>query len=149
MFNLIRKENAMNAMLFLSTLVFTVAVVAIAMLYLRHATRQVINELCHSDAAAEFWLRSADILAFSGSLMLVLVFGNGTSTLDWMEAIRTTLILTLSGLFITVMFVARNVWRGVVPLKENSHLPLSKPLSQASHGKSDLIRDVQFNGGER
>lgn len=133
-------------MLFLSTLLFTVAVMAIAMLYLRHATRQVINELCHSDAAAEFWLRSADILAFSGSLMLVLVFGNGTTTHDWMEAIRTTLILTLSGLFITVMFVARNVWRGVVS-KGNPNPSLSKPLPHAGKGDGDFIRDVQFNAG--
>jgi ABC-type sulfate transport system permease subunit len=47
--------------------------------------------------------------------MLVLVFGNATTTQDWVEAIRITLILTLGGLFLTVMFVARNVWRTVAP----------------------------------
>lgn len=105
----------MKLTLFFSTLGLTIAVVTIAMLYLRRATRQVISELCHSDAGAEFWLRSADILAYSGSLMLVLVFGNSTTTSDWIEAIRITLILTLSGLFITVVFVARNVWGTVSP----------------------------------
>lgn len=105
----------MKLTLFFSTLGLTLAVVTIAMFYLRSTTRQVISELCHSDAGAEFWLRSADILAYSGSLMLVLVFGNATTTFDWIEAIRMTLILTLSGLFITVMFVARNVWRTVAP----------------------------------
>jgi ABC-type sulfate transport system permease subunit len=105
----------MKTMLFFSTLLFTIAIVAIAMLYLRHATKRVINELCNSDAASDFWLRSTDILAYSGSLMLVLIFGDTTCTESWMEALRTTLILTLSGLFITVMFVSRSVWRSVVP----------------------------------
>jgi hypothetical protein len=85
------------------------------MLYLRRTTRQVIIELCKSDAGAEFWLRSADILAYSGALMLVLIFGNTTSTQDLVDVLRLTLILTLSGIFITVMFVARNVWRTVAP----------------------------------
>lgn len=89
------------------------------MYYLRHTTRQVINDLCHSDAAAEFWLRSADILAYSGSIMLVLIFGNATTAKNLVEVIRVTLILTLSGLLITVMFVARNMWRTITP-KERS-----------------------------
>lgn len=105
----------MNPALFFSSLLFTIAVVAAAMLYLRHTTRQVIVELCKSEAGAEFWLRSADILAYSGALMLVLIFGNTTTAQTWIEALRITLILTLSGLFITVMFVAHNVWRAVAP----------------------------------
>lgn len=52
----------MKLTLFIATLSLTVLVVSIAMLYLRSTTRRVINELCQSDAAAEFWLRSADIL---------------------------------------------------------------------------------------
>lgn len=105
----------MDPILFFSTLLFTVAVVAIAMLYLRRTTRQVIVELCKSEAGAEFWLRSADILAYSGALMLVLIFGYSATAQDWIEAIRITLILTLGGVFVTVMFVARNVWRTVAP----------------------------------
>lgn len=105
----------MKILMFASTLVFTIAVVSIAMLYLRRTTRQVIVELCKSDAGAEFWLRSADILAYSGALMLVLVFGKSTTAEDLVDALRITLILNLSGIFITVMFVARNVWRTVGP----------------------------------
>lgn len=105
----------MKFLQFASTLIFTITVVSIAMLYLRRTTRQVVIELCKSDAGAEFWLRSADILAYSGALMLVLIFGNTTTTQDLVEALRITLILTLSGIFITVMFVAHNVWRTVVP----------------------------------
>lgn len=105
----------MKIALFFANLGLTISVVSVAMFYLRRTTRQVINDLCHSDAAAEFWLRSADILAYSGSIMLVLIFGNATTTQNLVEVIRVTLILTLSGLFITVMFVARNVWRTITP----------------------------------
>ena len=109
----------MNTILFFSTLLLSIAVIAIAMLYLRHTTKQVIIELCKSEAGAEFWLRSADILAYSGALMLVLIFGNSTTAQNWIEALRITLILTLSGLFITVIFVAHNVWRTVAPESES------------------------------
>jgi len=105
----------MEITLFFATLGLCIAVVSLAMFYLRRTTRRVISELCQSDAGAEFWLRSADILAYSGSLMLVLIFGNASTTQDWVEAIRITLILTLGGLFLTVMFVARNVWKTVAP----------------------------------
>ncbi|MDO8989369.1 MAG: hypothetical protein Q7U91_07015 [Sideroxyarcus sp.] len=105
----------MEAILFLSSLLFTVAVVAIAMLDLRRATRQVIVELCKSEAGAEFWLRCADILAYSGALMIVLIFGNTTTAQGWIETLRLTLLLALGGVFVTVMFVARNVWRTVAP----------------------------------
>lgn len=105
----------MNLFQFASMLLFTIAVVSIAMLYLRRTTRQVVIELCKSDAGAEFWLRCADILAYSGALMLVLIFGKTTTTRDLVEALRLTLTLTLTGIFVTVMFVARNVWRTVTP----------------------------------
>ena len=109
----------MKILMFTSILLFTLAVVSIAMLYLRHTTRQVIAELCKSDAGAEFWLRSSDILAYSGALMLVLIFGNTTSNQDLVDVLRVTLILTLGGIFVTVMFVARNVWRTVAPQTVN------------------------------
>lgn len=112
---LVNKETTMEITLFFATLGLCIAVVSLAMFYLRRTTRRVISELCQSDAGAEFWLRSADILAYSGSLMLVLIFGNASTTQDWVEAIRITLILTLGGLFLTVMFVARNVWKTVAP----------------------------------
>lgn len=105
----------MEFTIFISMLLFTIALVTVAMLYLRRTTRAVIVELCQSETGAEFWLRSADVMAYSGSLMLVLIFGNITGTQDWLEAIRITLILTLGGLFLTVMFVTRNVWRSVSP----------------------------------
>lgn len=103
----------MNLELFLTSLAVTVGVVLIAMLYLRRATRRMIVTLCESDSGAEFWLKSADVLAMSGSLMLVLIFGNATSVSDWTTVLRLTLSLALAGIFITVMFVSSSVWRNV------------------------------------
>lgn len=98
--------------MFLTNLIVTLAVVTLAMTYLRRATRSVIRELCHTDSAADFWLRSTDVLAYSGALMLVLMFGK-FDIADWVESLRVTLVLTFAGLFLTVMFAARNVWQTV------------------------------------
>jgi len=103
----------MSFFLFMSTLLISVCVVTVAMLYLRHTTRRVIGELCQSDSGAEFWLRSADIMAYGGALILVLLFGEAQDPNDWVQTIRLTLILTLSGIVFTVMFVAKNVWQTV------------------------------------
>ncbi len=102
----------MNLQIFLINLVSALVVVTLAMWYLRRTTRRVIEELCQTDAAAEFWLRSTDILAYSGVLVLVLLFGE-FSQADWVGSLRLTMLLTLSGLFFTVMFVANNVWKSV------------------------------------
>jgi hypothetical protein len=102
----------MNITFFMVNLAITLALVLTAILYLRNATRSVIRELCHTDAAAEYWLRSADILAIAGSLMLVLVFGDFDPE-HWIHSIRLTVILTLLGLFIAVMIVTKKVWKRV------------------------------------
>jgi len=108
----------MSIEMFITTLIVTVGVVLMSMLYLRHTTRQVIIELCKSESGADFWLRSADILAYSGALILVLIFGGGEQ--NWVETLRMTLILALSGVFVTVIFVATNVWRTVAPQVRSS-----------------------------
>lgn len=102
----------MNTSLFFANLALALTVTTIAMLYLRRATRKVILELCHTDAGAEFWLRSTDVMAYSGVLLLVVLLGDMSGT-DWARSLRTTLSLTLAGLFFTVMFVASNVWTTV------------------------------------
>ncbi len=104
----------MDILLFVGTLLFTLSVVAIATLYLRRVTRKVIQELCHTDTAAEFWLRSTDIMAYSGALILVLLFGDSDMN-NLVETLRITLLLTLCGIFISVMFVAHNIWKTVAP----------------------------------
>ena len=102
----------MQIEMFLGNLAVTLSIVTLAMLYLRRATRNVIRELCHTDTAADFWLRSTDVLAYTGALMLVLMFGK-FGVPDWVESLRVTLVLTFAGLFLTVMFAANNVWQNV------------------------------------
>jgi hypothetical protein len=96
--------------LFYIMLALTVCVVLLPLTYLRKITRHVLLELCgRNGTGAEFWLRTADVLAIAGSLILVLLFGRTTA--DPLEAVRMTLIMALAGVFITVMFVASNIWR--------------------------------------
>lgn len=107
-----KEDMLMQPELLLSNLAVTIGVVALAMTYLRRVTRQVIQELCRTDSAAEFWLRSIDVMAYSGAVMLVLLFGEHGHG-GWLENLRQTLVLTLGGLLFVVMFVANNVWRSV------------------------------------
>jgi divalent metal cation (Fe/Co/Zn/Cd) transporter len=93
-------------------LMVCILVVTLAMLYLRRTTRSVIIELCGTRLAADFWLKSTDILAYSGALMLVLIFGH-TRTDNLADSLRMSLILTLTGIFITVLFASRSIWKQI------------------------------------
>lgn len=103
----------MDTTMFFTSLLVTVGVIVLALVYLRDITRRVVRELCSSDAGAEFWLRTADVLALAGSLILVLAFGITSQPTDWLQSLRLTLGLALGGLFATVLFVANGIWRNV------------------------------------
>jgi hypothetical protein len=108
-------EHIMNVELFVVSLCTTVVVVTGTLAYLRGITRSVLTELCPSSAGTEYWLRVADVLAISGSLILVLAFGGLLPSADLVTQLRLILGLALAGIFITVVLVASNVWRNVVP----------------------------------
>jgi hypothetical protein len=112
------KESIMNPELFFASLAVTLGVVLTALAYLRGATRRVILEFCESDAAAEFWLRSSDVLAISGALILVLTFGMNYEDIDWLRAMRLSIGLALAGLFVAVLFVSSSVWRNGIRVRE-------------------------------
>ena len=103
----------MSLDLFLVCLVVTLGTVGAALLYLRDITRRVLVAQCNTDTGAEFWLRAADVLALAGSLILVLTFGGVLPGADWMQQLRLVLGLALAGVFVTVVLVARSVWRAV------------------------------------
>jgi len=103
----------MNIELFLTSLTITLAIVGAALIYLRGITRSVLKELCASDAGAEFWLRTADVLALAGSLILVIAFGGAASASDPVTQIRLAVGLALAGVFIAVVLVSSSVWRNV------------------------------------
>jgi hypothetical protein len=106
-------ENLMSMDLFLICLTVTLATVGSALLYLRGITRRVLVAQCGTDTGAEFWLRSADVLALAGSLILVLAFGGVLPGADWVQQLRLVLGLALTGVFVTVVLVASNVWRAI------------------------------------
>ncbi len=103
----------MDLQLFLFSLAFSVGLVAAALRYLRGTTRRVLLELCGSDAGADFWLRSSDLMALSGTLLLVLAFGDVGAGRDLVFQLRLLTGLALLGLFVTVLIVASSVWRNV------------------------------------
>ena len=116
----------MTLELFLTSLALTLAVVGAALLYLRGITRRVLRELCPTDAGAEFWLRTADVLALAGSLILVLAFGGAAgSTADAVVQLRLTLGLALAGVFIAVVLVSSNVWRNAGSSKATADVELA------------------------
>lgn len=103
----------MSLELFIVSIALTLATVGAALLYLRSITRRVLVLQCGHDTGAEFWLRSADVLALAGSLVLVLAFGGSAAGSDWVQQMRLVLGLALSGIFVTVVLVASNVWRAL------------------------------------
>lgn len=103
----------MSLELFIVSIVLTLATVGTALVYLRSITRRVLVMQCGHDTGAEFWLRSADVLAVAGSLILVLAFGGATPGGDWVQQMRLVLGLALFGIFVTVVLVASNVWRAL------------------------------------
>ena len=60
---------------------------------------------CGNAMRAEFWVRSASLLAALGSLMLALVFGT--------ESVRGLIIASLFGSFSAVAFVTRAIWKTI------------------------------------
>ena len=103
----------MSLELFIVSLVLTLGTVGAALWYLRTITRRVLVMQCGTDTGAEFWLRAADVLALAGSLILVLAFGGVAPAADWVQQMRLVLGLALTGIFITVVLVASNVWRAL------------------------------------
>jgi len=105
----------MDLSFFLLSLGLTFAIVGAALIYLRGITRRVLTELCHGNTGAEFWLRTADVLALSGSLLLVLAFGGTLPGAALVTQLRLVLGLAVAGIFVTVVLVASNVWRNIEP----------------------------------
>jgi hypothetical protein len=98
-----------TVMQFLASIVLTIGVISAALFYLRRITNQVLIELCHTEVGAKFWLRSADVVALSGGLMLVMLFGNFTETSSWLNSLRVTLAISLIALMVTVIWVGVSV----------------------------------------
>lgn len=102
------KEN----LFFLSLLIAVVGPI-IAISYLKPILKKVLGLLCDADGGAEFWVRSAYLLAVSGTLLLMLSFGQFDEQRSVVDVVRRSLWLVLAGVFATVAIIARNVWAQV------------------------------------
>lgn len=108
------------------TLTLTLAVLGpiLALGYLKPILLRVLRSQCGGAAdGADFWVRSAYVLAICGTLLLALSFGQyrHAATLD---ALERALWLVAAGTFGTVAFIARQVWR---PLRESLSRRATQP----------------------
>lgn len=103
----------MDTKLFLLALSIAVLGPIVAISYLRPILRQVLSGLCAADGGAEFWIRCAYLLAVSGTLVLMLLFGHFDAGHETMDALRRALLLVVAGVFVSVALVSRNVWSQV------------------------------------
>lgn len=99
--------------LFLSLFV-SVSLPLLVLGYLRNVLYKLMGNACSSNDAAEFWFRSLQILAISGSIILVISFVPVYPGVSWLQVVRSTLIFTSVGVFAAVAIVARSIWNSMV-----------------------------------
>ena len=103
----------MNTFLFFLSLVVGLAGPVVAVSYLRPILVKVLVGLCDADGGAEFWVRSAYLLAVCGTELLMLTFGVFNAEADLVSSLQRDLWLVMAGVFVTIAFIARNVWTQV------------------------------------
>ena len=99
--------------LFLSLFV-SIVFPLLVMGYLRKVLYSILTSVCGQPDAADFWYRCVLILAISGSVVLVIGFVPSYATANWLQVIRSALILTSMGIFVAVAIVAKSIWSSVV-----------------------------------
>jgi hypothetical protein len=132
--------NAMNpnldATLFFVSLMIAVIGPAVAITYLKPILNKVLRLLCDADGGAEFWIRCAYLLAVSGTLLLMLSFGEFSDRSSAIDAMRRSLWLVMAGVFATVAIISRNVWTQVrqwIAAKElAAHVQSARPSTPAA-----------------
>ena len=100
----------MNAMLFSAPLLIAIAGPIIAVSYLRPILLKVLRSFCDAEGGAEFWVRSAYLLAVSGTVFMCLVFGQFDPEASAVDTLRRALLIVIAGVFVTVAFIATRVW---------------------------------------
>lgn len=103
----------MDIQLFLVSLVVAVLGPVLAITYLRAILVKVMVGLCDAEGGAEFWVRSAYLLAICGTVLLMLGFGRFDADAELVDTLRRSLLLVFAGVFITCAFISRNVWTQV------------------------------------
>lgn len=125
----------MNTTLFLISLALAVLGPLVAMTYLRPILMRVLRSLCDADGGAEFWIRSAYLLAVCGTLLLMLSFGEFREGASVVDTLRRALWLVFAGVFTTVAIISQQVWSQVrALLSANQAHPLGHLSPQAPLG---------------
>jgi len=101
----------------------------VAVRYLEPILVKVLRGFCDAEGGAEFWVRSAYLLAVSGTLVLLLSFGRFEDAVDPVDALRRTLWLVLAGVFATVAFIASKVWSQVARLLAPPATAAARPVA--------------------
>mgnify|MGYP006160694125 FL=1 len=115
----------MNTTLFLISLALAVLGPLVAVTYLRPILMRVLRSLCDADGGAEFWIRSAYLLAVCGTLLLMLSFGEFREGASVVDTLRRALWLVFAGVFTTVAIISQQVWSQVrALLSANQARPL-------------------------
>lgn len=105
----------MSELNFTITLVIAIFGPIVAISYLRPILIPVLDSMCPEPmpgaAGAQFWVRSAYVLAVAGTLVLALLFGEFNG--EPLQAIHRALLLTAAGCFLSIATIARRVWTPV------------------------------------
>lgn len=105
----------MSVLNFALTLGVAILGPVIAIRYLQPILLVVLDALCNEPlpgkAGAQFWLRSAYVLAVAGTLVLALTFGEFHGSL--IDTLHRALWLAAAGSFISVALITRRVWAPV------------------------------------
>ena len=99
----------MDTTIFLVSLACAVAAPILAIAYLRDILHRVLTGLCNADASAEFWIRCATLLATTGSVVTLMLFGNFDEGTSLALALRRCLFLTMAAVFASVAIISRSV----------------------------------------
>ena len=81
----------LDANLFFVSLLIALAGPIIAISYLKPILHKVLRMLCDADGGAEFWIRCAYLLAVSGTLLLMLTFGEFNDRSSVIDTVRRSL----------------------------------------------------------
>jgi hypothetical protein len=108
----------MSQLNFVLTLSIAVLLPIAAISYLRPILLTVLSSMCPAAlpgaAGAQFWVRSAYVLAVAGTLVLALVFGEFHG--DPLDAMHRALLLSAAGCFLSIATIASRVW---APVRRN------------------------------
>lgn len=100
----------MDITLFAVSLLIAIAGPIVAIAYLRPILLKVLRAFCDAEGGAEFWVRSAYLLAVTGTVFMSLVFGQFDPDAGTVDALRRSLLIVIAGVFVTVAFIATRVW---------------------------------------